>query len=89
MIFHQESARIACRGFNDGQLSGMAIGLPPVLNFGQPKLIAKVAPQCFQAKKFICLAISEAFAGSDVAGLQTVAEKTPDGKFFIVNGTKK
>jgi alkylation response protein AidB-like acyl-CoA dehydrogenase len=36
----------------------------------------------------MCLAITEAFAGSDVAGLKTTAEKTPDGKHYIVNGTK-
>lgn len=34
-------------------------------------------------------AITEAFAGSDVAGLRTTAVKTPDGKHYIVNGTKK
>jgi acyl-CoA dehydrogenase len=28
-------------------------------------------------------------AGSDVAGLQTTARKSPDGKYYIVNGQKK
>jgi hypothetical protein len=28
-------------------------------------------------------------AGSDVAGLQTTAKKSPDGKYYIVNGQKK
>ncbi len=41
---------------------------------------------CFQV---ICLAITEPYAGSDVANLQTVAKKTPDGKHYIVNGEKK
>jgi len=40
-------------------------------------------------KKYIALAISEAFAGSDVAGLRCQATKTPDGQHYIVNGTKK
>jgi len=35
------------------------------------------------------LAISEAFAGSDVSGLKTTATKTEDGKHWIINGTKK
>ena len=35
------------------------------------------------------LAISEPFAGSDVASIRTTAELTPDGKHFIVNGVKK
>lgn len=32
--------------------------------------------------QFISLAISEAFAGSDVSGVKTFAKKTEDGKFF-------
>jgi alkylation response protein AidB-like acyl-CoA dehydrogenase len=40
-----------------------------------------------QAKKFICLAITEAFAGSDVSGLQTTARK--EGNEWVINGTKK
>jgi alkylation response protein AidB-like acyl-CoA dehydrogenase len=38
---------------------------------------------------FDSLAISEAFAGSDVMGMKTTATKTEDGKHWIVNGTKK
>ena len=30
-----------------------------------------------------------AFAGSDVSALRTTATKTPDGKHYIINGTKK
>ena len=67
----------------------MVIGLPPVLNFGSEELKARIVPEVFSGKKFICLAISEAFAGSDVAGLKTTAQKTEDGKHWIINGTKK
>jgi len=35
------------------------------------------------------LAVSEAFAGSDVAGIKTTAEVSEDGKHYIINGTKK
>ena len=38
---------------------------------------------------FYSLAISEAFAGSDVMGMRTTATKSKDGKYWIVNGTKK
>lgn len=67
-------------------MSGTVIGLPPVLNFGSDELKAKILPEVFSAKKFICLAISEAQAGSDVMGLRTTAVKTEDGKHWIVNG---
>jgi alkylation response protein AidB-like acyl-CoA dehydrogenase len=40
-------------------------------------------------EKEICLAITEPSAGSDVRQITTTAEKTPDGKHYIVNGEKK
>ena len=79
MVMNQELSRIGARGYGDGLLAGMVIGLPPVLNFGSDELKKRIVPQVFGGKKFICLAISEAFAGSDVAGLKTAAEKTEDG----------
>jgi alkylation response protein AidB-like acyl-CoA dehydrogenase len=59
-----------CTECSAGLLSGMVIGLPPVLNFGSDELKARVVPEVLQGKKFICLAVSEAHAGSDVMGLQ-------------------
>ncbi|KAK7579468.1 hypothetical protein V3481_015266 [Fusarium oxysporum f. sp. vasinfectum] len=37
----------------------------------------------------LCLAISEAFAGSDGTEILTTATKTPDGKHDVVSGAKK
>lgn len=67
----------------------MVIGFPPILNFGSPALKAKIVPEIMSGKKFISLAISEAFAGSDVAGLRCTATKSEDGTFWTINGTKK
>ena len=72
-----------------GLLGGKVIGLPPVLNFGSPELQARIVPDILAGKKFICLAISEAAAGSDVMGLQTTATLSEDGKEWIINGSKK
>lgn len=71
----------------DGLLAGGVIGLPPVLNFGSKELQDRIVPDVLSGKKYICLAISEAFAGSDVAGLQTTA--VLDGDHWVVSGTKK
>jgi alkylation response protein AidB-like acyl-CoA dehydrogenase len=87
LIINLELARCGTRGYVDGLLAGGVIGLPPVLNFGSPELQAKVVPEVLSGKKFICLAVSEAFAGSDVGGLQTVA--TMEGDEWIISGTKK
>jgi alkylation response protein AidB-like acyl-CoA dehydrogenase len=89
MVINQELTRSRARGYADGLQAGAVIGLPPILNFGSPELKAKIVPEVFSGKKFICLAISEAFAGSDVSGLKTRAVKTGDGKHWIINGTKK
>lgn len=59
------------------------------MNYGSKELQARIVPAVLKGDKFIALAISEAFAGSDVQGLKTTAVKTADGKHFIVNGTKK
>ncbi|KAF8199561.1 peroxisomal acyl-CoA-dehydrogenase [Pholiota molesta] len=89
LIITQEFARTGRRGYGDGLMAGSVIGLPPVLNFGSPDIKAKVVPEVLSGQKPICLAISEAFAGSDVSGLKTFAKKTEDGKHWIINGTKK
>jgi alkylation response protein AidB-like acyl-CoA dehydrogenase len=49
----------------------------------------QIVPEVLSAKKFICLAISEAHAGSDVAGITTTAVRSEDGKEWIINGEKK
>ena len=58
-------------------------------DFGQPAIQKKVIPGVLSGEKYISLAISEAFAGSDVAGVRTTATKSEDGKHWIINGTKK
>lgn len=89
LIAHQEAARLGAPGFTDGITSGYSIGLPPVFNFGSPALKAKVVPEVLLGKKRICLAITEPYAGSDVARIRTTAKRTADGKHFIINGVKK
>lgn len=89
MIITQELVRSGARGYADGLQGGMVIGLPPVMNYGSEELKKAVIPDVLAGKKFIALAISEAFAGSDVAGLRCTATKSADGKHYIVNGTKK
>ncbi|OTB08968.1 hypothetical protein M426DRAFT_316259 [Hypoxylon sp. CI-4A] len=90
LITSQEGVRSNARGFQDGQLAGMVIGLPCVKNYMKDEQRRRaILDEVLGGKKYMCLAISEAFAGSDVAGLRTTATKTADGKHYIVNGTKK
>ncbi|KAJ3514588.1 hypothetical protein NLJ89_g2288 [Agrocybe chaxingu] len=87
LIMGQETAKINARGYNDGLGGGTYIGLPPIMNFGKPALRNKIVPEVFGGKKLCALAITEAFAGSDVAGLKCHAKKVDGG--WRVTGTKK
>lgn len=89
MVITQEIVLCGARGYGDGLGGGNVIGLPPVLNFGSAALKQAVVPDVFAGKKNICLAISEAFAGSDVSNLRCEAKKTEDGTHWIINGHKK
>ncbi|KAF2196514.1 acyl-CoA dehydrogenase family protein [Delitschia confertaspora ATCC 74209] len=90
LVVAQEFVRANARGFQDGNMAGMVISLTAILQWmPNTQLQQQVAQEVLSGKKKICLAITEAFAGSDVAGLRTTATKTPDGKHYIVSGTKK
>jgi alkylation response protein AidB-like acyl-CoA dehydrogenase/predicted heme/steroid binding protein len=90
LICAQEMSRTGARGFQDGTLAGMVIGLTVIMNYCKDQEKKnQIMDECLSGKKKCCLAITEAFAGSDVAGLRTTAKKTADGKHYIVNGTKK
>jgi len=71
-------------------MAGMFISLTAVQQWlSDPALKRTVTDEVLSGRKKICLAITEAFAGSDVAGIRTTAEKTADGKHYVINGTKK
>lgn len=89
MLAHQETWRLGHPGFIDGIGAGYLISAPAIYNFGSEDLQESVGGSVLRGEKNICLAISEPFAGSDVAAIRTTAEKTPDGQHYIVNGVKK
>lgn len=49
--------------------AGLCIGLPPVIKFANDNLAKKVTNEVLKGEKIICLAISDANTGSDVANL--------------------
>lgn len=89
LIFLDECARTGSGGAGLAFFGGLSIALGPILNFGSEELKQKVAPACLRGEKIISLCITEPAAGSDVAGITCEAKKSPDGKFYIVNGEKK
>ena len=88
-MVHQELLKTGTPAFTGGLGDGLVIGLPPVMHFGKGALRERVSKEVLTGEKRICLAISEPFAGSDVANLQCTAKKSECGKYYIVNGAKK
>lgn len=76
-----------CYGVTDGLTGGMMIGLGPLIKFGSKHIIERYAVPCIKGEKRVCLAISEPYAGSDVAQIRCTGVDTPKG--FEVIGVKK
>jgi len=89
LIMVDELARCGSGGVCWGLFGGLGIGLPPVLHFGSEEMNDRISGPCLRGEKFICLAITEPYAGSDVANIRCTAERDATGEYFIVNGEKK
>ncbi|CAK1355170.1 Medium-chain specific acyl-CoA dehydrogenase, mitochondrial [Cercospora beticola] len=88
LISTDETSRVE-GGVTSSLGGGSVIGIPPVIHHGTEAQKQKWLPGLFTQETSFCLGITEPSGGSDVANIQTTAEKTPDGKFYIVNGWKK
>lgn len=82
-------ARSGLSGPSASLTTGMAFGVPPLLKYGNEELQKRFLPDLLLGKKRTCLAITEPDVGSDVANIKTTATKTPDGRYYLINGTKK
>ena len=89
LIITDEISRAGSGGLVWNLIGGYGIGFPPLMKFGNKKLVERIAPAILAGDKRICLAITEPDAGSDVANLTCEAKLTEDGKHYIVNGEKK
>ncbi|SFN93786.1 acyl-CoA dehydrogenase [Pseudonocardia ammonioxydans] len=80
---------IILAGGSSGLLSALythGIGLPHLVEAGDPALVERVARPVLAGEKIISLGITEPEGGSDVAGLTTRA--VADGDDYVVNGAK-
>lgn len=89
LIWVDELARCGAGGVLWSVFFSFGISLPPVLAQGSQRLKEMCARPVISGEKVMSLAVSEPWAGSDVAGLRTTAELTPCGKYYKVNGEKK
>lgn len=89
LVVQEERARMFCPGWEDGIDAACSIGVPVIIKYGADWMKETLLPKIFKGEKNCSLAISEAYAGSDVAGLRSRAVLDPKGENYIVNGTKK
>lgn len=66
-----------------------SIGIRALLLFGTPEQQAKWLPDLCSGKTLGAFALTEEQAGSDAGNVQTTATPAPDGKGWILNGTKR
>lgn len=66
-----------------------SMAMPPIIKYASHRMKQAIVPRVVDGSIHVALAISESTAGSDVANITTFAEKTADGKHYVINGSKK
>lgn len=65
-----------------------SIGFKGILLYGNPEQKAKYLPKVSTEKVYAAFALTEPSAGSDAGSIKCRAVKSPDGKHYILNGSK-
>ncbi|KJH49453.1 acyl-CoA dehydrogenase family member 9 [Dictyocaulus viviparus] len=65
-----------------------SIGYKGILLFGTDSQKAKYLPDLATGRKFAAFCLTEPTSGSDANSIRSRAEKSPDGKHYILNGGK-
>src|SRR5215467_14370143 len=82
----EQMTRLGGFGVTCGAHSG--IGTHPLIYFGTEAQKKKYLPKLATGEWIAAYALSEAGSGSDALGLRAKATLSPDGKHYILNGTK-
>jgi len=65
------------------------IGTLPIVFYGNEEQKKKYLPKLATAEWIAAYALTEPGAGSDALNIKTTAKLSPDGKYYILNGTKQ
>jgi citronellyl-CoA dehydrogenase len=82
----EEIGRCLMSGVGMGLLVQSDMATPVIKDLGTKDQIAEFLTPAIRGEKIAALGVSEPNAGSDVAGIQTVAKK--DGDDYVINGSK-
>ncbi|MFQ5793708.1 MAG: acyl-CoA dehydrogenase family protein [Candidatus Bipolaricaulia bacterium] len=86
VAFAEELARCRSRGLTMGVLVHTDMASPYLVRYGTDAQMNRYLPGIISGEQICAVAITEPNAGSDVAGLETKAER--DGDVYVLNGSK-
>jgi acyl-CoA dehydrogenase len=85
-VLTEELTRAGSGGLSAGIGAHIGIATPPVWKFGTHEQKERFLAPAIRGEKIAALGITEPDAGSDVAGIRTLARKVDGG--YVVNGSK-
>jgi acyl-CoA dehydrogenase len=85
-ILHEELGRCGSGGLAAGIGAHVGIATPPVWKFGTDDQKERFLAPAIRGERIAALGITEPGAGSDVAGIRTLARRVEGG--YVVNGSK-
>jgi acyl-CoA dehydrogenase len=85
-VLAEELSRCGSGGLAAGIGAHIGIATPPIWRFGTEEQKRRFLAPAIQGEKIGALGISEPGAGSDVAGIRTIARRVDGG--YVVNGSK-
>ena len=86
MVMAEEMGRVTCGGVPLAVGVQTDMATPALARFGSDEVRREFLAPAIAGDMVAAIAVSEPQAGSDVAGVQTVARK--DGDDYVINGTK-
>ncbi len=86
LVLAEEIVHSHCGGLAMGLAVHTDMAMPPILAFGTEEQKQEWVAPAIAGQKILCLGITEPDAGSDVAGIKTVARR--DGDEYVINGSK-
>lgn len=86
VVFAEELGRSGYGGFTSSVLVHTDMSAGHIVNHGTPEQKATYLPSIVRGEMVCSIAVTEAHAGSDVAGIRTTARR--DGGDWVINGSK-
>lgn len=86
LAFVEELHRCGTGGLSMGVMVHTDMAMPPIVEFGTPDQHERFVVPALRGEKVLAIAMTEPWAGSDLAGIRTTARRVQGG--WVLDGTK-